>query len=136
MAKKANTQTVQAVRKTITKKELKEKIISKLASRGVSEPKSASAEQLYQATVQTVKEILVSDREKFKKRIKSFGVKKVYYLCMEFLVGRSLKNVAINLGIYAGLSEILTEFGSSFEDIYNCEVEPGLGNGGLGRLAA
>ena len=45
MAKKANTQTVQAVRKTITKKELKEKIISKLASRGISEPKSASAEQ-------------------------------------------------------------------------------------------
>ena len=136
MAKKANTQTVQAVRKTITQKKLKEKILAKLLTRGISDANLASDEQLYQATVQTVKEIMVSDREIFKRRIKSLGMKKVYYLCMEFLVGRSLKNAAINLGIYDSLSNILEEFGSSFENIYSCEVEPGLGNGGLGRLAA
>lgn len=136
MVKKANTQTNQADRKTPTDKELKEKIISKLTSRGISDPKSASDEQLYLATVQVIKEILISDRERFKRKIKTFHIKKVYYLCMEFLVGRSLKNAAINLGIYDSLSKLFADFGTTFENIYACEAEPGLGNGGLGRLAA
>ena len=79
---------------------------------------------------------MIEYRSDFKKRIKASGAKKICYLCMEFLVGRSLKNDTVNLGIYNDLSSILSEFGSSFEKIYACEVDPGLGNGGLGRLAA
>ena len=55
---------------------------------------------------------------------------------MEFLVGRALKNDAVNLGVYDELCSILSDFGSSFEKVFACEVDPGLGNGGLGRLAA
>ena len=106
MAKKSNTQTIQAVRKNITPEELKEKILSKLATRGISDPKDASDRQIYSATVQTVKEILASDREAFKRRIRSSEAKKVYYLCMEFLVGRSLKIAAQNLKIFDSLSKI------------------------------
>ena len=55
---------------------------------------------------------------------------------MEFLVGRSLKNITKNLGVYEELCTIFKDFGTDFEKVYSCEVDPGLGNGGLGRLAA
>ena len=121
MVKKTNAQTVQSDRKALTDKELKERIVLKLTSRGISDPKSASDEQLYMATVQVVKELLISDRERFKRKIKTFRMKKVYYLCMEFLVGRSLKNAAISLGIYDCLSKLFEDFGTTFENIYACE---------------
>ncbi len=120
----------------ITKEELKEKIEAKLVTRGIYDPTKASDEQLYQATVHTLKDIMLEYRADFKKRIKASDGKKICYLCMEFLVGRALRNDAMNLGLFNELSEILTEFGTSFEKIYSCEVDPGLGNGGLGRLAA
>ncbi len=120
----------------ITKQQLKEKIEAKLVTRGIYDPEKATDEQLYQATVHTLKDIMLDYRSDFKKRIKAANGKKICYLCMEFLVGRQLKNDAMNLGVYSELSEILTEFGTSFDKIYACEVDPGLGNGGLGRLAA
>ncbi len=120
----------------ITKSELKERIEAKLITRGVPDPKKATSEQLYQATVQTIKEIMLEYRSAFRKRIRAVDGKKICYLCMEFLVGRSLKNDSMNLGIYNELCEIMNDFDSSFESIYACEVDPGLGNGGLGRLAA
>ncbi len=123
-------------KRNITKEELKERIETKLVTRGITHPKEASSEQLYQATVASVKDIMLELRSEFKLRIKAHGAKKICYLCMEFLVGRSLKNDAVNLGIYEALTEILKEFDSSFEKIYACETDPGLGNGGLGRLAA
>lgn len=136
MAKTANSPYVSVNKKTFTKQELKEKIESKLVTRGVLDPKDATDEQLYQAVVHTVKDIMLEYRSDFKKRIKASGAKKICYLCMEFLVGRSLRNDTVNLGIYEELSSILSDFGSSFEKVYKCEVDPGLGNGGLGRLAA
>ena len=123
-------------KKIITKKELKSKIEAKLVSRGVANFSEATDEQLYQAVVYTVKDLMISYREQFKKRAKASSAKKICYLCMEFLVGRSLKNVSVNLGIYDDLCAVLGDFGSSFESVYSCEVDPGLGNGGLGRLAA
>ena len=120
----------------ITKQELKERIEEKLVTRGVFNPESATDEQIYQATVYTLKDIMLEYREAFKKRTKAANGKKVCYLCMEFLVGRALKNDAMNLGVYNDLCEILSDFGTSFDKIYSCEVDPGLGNGGLGRLAA
>jgi len=123
-------------KRKISKDELRERIEAKLLARGIIDPHDASDDQLYQATVATVKDIMIEYRTEFKKRKKSQNAKKICYLCMEFLVGRSLKNDTVNLGIYSDLCEILSEFDSSFEKIYSCEVDPGLGNGGLGRLAA
>ena len=120
----------------ISKQELKEKIESKLITRGIYNADSASEEQIYQATVQALKDIMLDYRAEFKKRAKAKDAKKVCYLCMEFLVGRSLKNDAENLGVYSDLCEILNDFGTDFEKVFACEVDPGLGNGGLGRLAA
>ena len=62
--------------------------------------------------------------------------KKVYYFSMEFLIGRLLENYLINLGIRDFVQEGLEEMGDSLHDICECEADPGLGNGGLGRLAA
>ena len=64
------------------------------------------------------------------------GQKKVYYISMEFLIGKLLSNNLINLGIYEELKEILTANGKSLAEIEDIEPEPSLGNGGLGRLAA
>ena len=123
-------------KRTVTKEELKERIETKLVTRGITYPKEAKPEQLYQATVASIKDIMLEYRNEFKIRKKARNSKKICYLCMEFLVGRSLRNDAISLGIYEELKEILKEFDSSFEKIYACETDPGLGNGGLGRLAA
>ncbi len=128
--------TLLGTKEKITKQQLKERIEAKLVTRGIIDPLDASEEQLYQATVQALKDIMLEERERFKKRIKAKSGKKVCYLCMEFLVGRFLKNDACNLGVYGDLCEIFTEYGTTFEKIYAHELDPGLGNGGLGRLAA
>ena len=128
--------TMSGLKTKISKEELSERIESKLLTRGIANPTSATNDQIYQATVSIIKEIMLEYRSKFKKRIKAADGKKICYLCMEFLVGRSLKNDTKNLGIYDDLCEILKTYGTSFDKIYECEVDPGLGNGGLGRLAA
>ncbi|MBQ1261083.1 MAG: glycogen/starch/alpha-glucan phosphorylase, partial [Clostridia bacterium] len=133
---KATANPITGQKDKITKSELRERIEGKLITRGICDPSLATDEQLYQATVQAIKDIMLEYREDFKKRIKAAAGKKVCYLCMEFLVGRALKNDAVNLGIYDQLCSVLSDLGSSFEKIYACEVDPGLGNGGLGRLAA
>ncbi len=128
--------TMSGLKTKISKEELSERIESKLLTRGIANPTSATNDQIYQATVSIIKEIMLEYRSKFKKRIKAADGKKICYLCMEFLVGRSLRNDTKNLGIYDDLCEILKTYGTSFEKIYECEVDPGLGNEGLGRLAA
>ncbi|MBE6643888.1 MAG: glycogen/starch/alpha-glucan phosphorylase [Ruminococcaceae bacterium] len=134
MIKQTNAQFGEKVK--ISKKELKAKIESKLVLRGAVNPKEANDEDLYQAIVYSLKDIMISYRDSFKKRAKASGAKKICYLCMEFLVGCSLRNVSVNLGVYDDLCEILKEYNTDFERIYSCEADPGLGNGGLGRLAA
>ncbi len=136
MQNKANSNLKTGEKEKITKQELRERIEAKLITKGVTDPKGAAVEQVYQATVQAIKDIMLEYRNDFKKRIKAKDSKKVFYLCMEFLVGRSLKNDAVNLGIYDELCSVLSDFGTSFDTVYSCEVDPGLGNGGLGRLAA
>lgn len=116
--------------------ELKKKIEAKLFSRGVTDPAKAENEQLYLATVAALKEIILDRRNQFKKRQKAAAAKKVCYLCMEFLVGRSLRTNAQNMKLFDALGEIYASYGKTFDEIYACEVDPGLGNGGLGRLAA
>ena len=136
MSKQPTTATNKQFIEKISKQALKERIESKLVTRGITDPRRADAEKIYNATVNAIKDIMLERRANFKNRIRSVNGKKICYLCMEFLVGRSLKNNAMNLGIYNDLCEIFNDFGTSFERIYSCEVDPGLGNGGLGRLAA
>ena len=119
-----------------TADELLALIRAKLLSRGISDLHAATSEQIYHATVYVMKDMLAAHRASFKKRIKAANGKKVCYLCMEFLIGRSFRSHAINLGIYDALQEVYRSIGTDFDSIYACEADPGLGNGGLGRLAA
>ena len=98
--------------------------------------KQASEEQIYKAVALCVKDILTERRAAFKKKISKNGAKQVYYLCMEFLLGRSLRNNLCNLGLEAEYRAVLESLGFSLDRIYECEPDAGLGNGGLGRLAA
>ena len=136
MINKASAHPVTGKKDKITKQELKERIEAKLITRGICDPTTASDEQIYQSTVLALKDIMLDYRNDFKKRVKKVDGKKICYLCMEFLVGRALKNDAMNLGLYSELCEVLADFGTTFDKVYACEVDPGLGNGGLGRLAA
>ena len=85
--------------------------------------------QLYTGVLQLTK-------EKMAETPAITGDKKVYYISMEFLIGKLLSNNLINLGIYEELSDILKKNGKNLADIEEAEPEPSLGNGGLGRLAA
>ena len=99
-------------------------------------PQEASREQIYKAVVMSVRDIMAEKHQKFHLRTKNARAKRVYYLCMEFLMGRSLKNSVYNLGIYNALSNALKSFHVTLEELYEEEPDAGLGNGGLGRLAA
>lgn len=96
----------------------------------------ASKEQIYRSVLLTVKDILAQKRSEFKRSAKSQQAKKIYYLCIEFLVGKSLKNNIQNLGLADQFGEILSETSTSLEELYDIEPDAALGNGGLGRLAA
>lgn len=118
------------------KEQVREALVSKLARYFGTTPDEATEEQIYKSVVLTVKDILTQKRSDFKVDTKKQRGKKIYYLCMEFLIGRSLRNNLRNLGIADTYGEVLSEFGFSLDEIYNLEPDPGLGNGGLGRLAA
>ena len=119
-----------------TKKEAKVAIEGKLSRFFGVSAKECTKEQLYKAVVMTVRDILLEKRNKYHAVTKADKSKKVYYLCMEFLLGRSLKNNVYNLGIEQALKGSLSDFGVTLEDLYELEPDAGLGNGGLGRLAA
>ncbi|MGN0168926.1 MAG: glycogen/starch/alpha-glucan phosphorylase [Acetatifactor sp.] len=86
--------------------------------------------------VQLYNSVLQLTKEQMEEKPVITGRKKVYYISMEFLIGKLLSNNLINLGIYDELSEILKKHGKNLADIEEAEPEPSLGNGGLGRLAA
>lgn len=122
--------------KKTAKSEIKEAIASKLARYYSTTPEEASELQMYKAVSLCVKDTLTKKASEFKSQYKMLQQKKLYYLCMEFLVGRQLRNNLRNLGIAEIYGEVLSEFGFDIDKIYSCEPDPGLGNGGLGRLAA
>ena len=136
MSTKASTKQLPSKNLPLTVEELEKKLSAKLLSRGVTDPASATPEQLYQAVVYLVKDVLNKNRTEFKRRTKAAESKRVCYLCMEFLIGRSLKNNLLNLGMFDSLGQVLGRFGRTFDEVFACEIDPGLGNGGLGRLAA
>lgn len=99
-------------------------------------PDTATEKQIYKSVILCVKDILTQKRSEYKEQIKLQQSKKVYYICMEFLIGRLLKNNLKNLGLEDTFSEVLSDLGYSLDALYAEEPDPGLGNGGLGRLAA
>ncbi len=122
--------------KSITEKEVRLLIEGKLSRYFGVSPKEATKDQIYKAVVMSVRDILLEKRQQFHKVMKSKKGKRVYYLCMEFLLGRSLKNNVYNLGLAEEYENALKYFGLTLEDLYEQEPDAGLGNGGLGRLAA
>ncbi len=102
---------------------------------GVS-PADASIDQMYKAVSMSVLDLLLQKKKEFNHNLKAEAPKRVYYLCMEFLVGRSLKTNLYNLGVVEDYKNVLNEFGFELEELYDQENDAGLGNGGLGRLAA
>lgn len=121
--------------KTYSKEYLKNEIISSLHQLRAT-PQNASIEQLYKATAITINKILTAKSRHYKAQNVSTGKKQISYLSIEFLIGRSLKNNLFNLNLTNTIKSILSEFDVDIEDVYNCEPDAGLGNGGLGRLAA
>ena len=121
---------------TPNKTEVKENIEAKLARYFGCVPKEASKEQMYKAVAMTLKDILTQKRGDFKHEVNREGAKRVYYMCFEFLLGRSMKTNLCNLGLQDEYSQVLKEYGFELDEILECEPDAGLGNGGLGRLAA
>ena len=100
------------------------------------DPERSGASDIYKALAYTLRDIMV---EKWIKTQKTFYVKekkRVYYLSLEFLIGRSLGNAITNLGLYDHVKQAVEGIGYSMEEIREQEEDAALGNGGLGRLAA
>lgn len=99
-------------------------------------PEDATEEQYYKAVAMIVRDDLAAKNSEFRHIANGQDSKKIYYLCMEFLMGRSLKNNLYNLNLTDVFDKALSSFGVSLNRIYELEPDAGLGNGGLGRLAA
>ena len=119
---------------TIT--ELASMIERKLSHNFGVTPTQASDELFYKATVLVLLEIMKERRAEFKKSVDEQEAKTVYYLSMEFLMGRSLKNNLYNLDLTDTMAKALAKFKVKLDKLYDFEPDAGLGNGGLGRLAA
>ncbi|MDE7395149.1 MAG: glycogen/starch/alpha-glucan phosphorylase [Clostridiales bacterium] len=119
-----------------TSEKMLELISDKLNRYFATSTKNASADQVYKALALVLRDKLLQKKQENNQRIVQGKYKRVYYLCMEFLLGRSLKNNLYNLGLEESAREALGSMGHKLEDIYELESDAGLGNGGLGRLAA
>lgn len=115
---------------------LADELVSKLKRYYGVSPSEANEEQMYKAVVLTVKDQLMRYRAETHNKVKETKAKRVYYMCMEFLIGRSLKNNICNLGLEGEYKKLLADYGFELDSIYEHESDAALGNGGLGRLAA
>ena len=121
---------------TLTKKQVKELISGKLSHYFGVSTQEATDEQYYKATALVVRELMHEGLREFRNEADNVNSKKIYYLSMEFLMGRSLKNNLFNLNLTKVFIDALKDFGIKIDKLYDCEPDAGLGNGGLGRLAA
>ena len=120
----------------LTVQEAKELITAKLSHNMGVAVKDATEEHFYKATALVVRDLMSKGYKEFTEKTVKQKKKTVYYLCMEFLLGRSLKNNVCNLNLEDTFNKALQGFGTDIENIYAQEPDAGLGNGGLGRLAA
>ncbi len=119
-----------------SKQEFEKMLTDKLFSEFAIDLNSATDEQIYRALALIVRAQLSAKRKRFMARTYGCNGKQVYYLCMEFLMGRSLRMNLFNLELNEVAEEVLKDHQIRLDRIYEHEPDAGLGNGGLGRLAA
>ncbi len=115
---------------------IKEDFPKKLQALYSVTPEEASDKQVYQVLSSVIVDILGAKRQSFINHTHSVGGKQIYYLSMEFLMGRSLKTSIYNLGIAEEVRAMLKKYTINMDKVFEHEPDAGLGNGGLGRLAA
>ena len=120
----------------ISKEALKEMIRDNVKMLYRKALEKATVEEIYQAAAFTVRDIISENWIKTHDEYYEKDEKVVYYLSMEFLMGRFLGNGLINLEMFEEVKEVFDELGVDFNMVEDAEPGPGLGNGGLGRLAA
>jgi starch phosphorylase len=120
----------------ISKAQFKKDFQKKMLSLYSQEIEDSSSSEKYFALGYLVKDYISENWAKTARKYEKYGEKQVYYFSIEFLLGRLLGSNLLNLGIRDTVKEALTEMGIDLTDIEKVEVDPGLGNGGLGRLAA
>ena len=119
-----------------TKKEFEKILKDTLMSECGVTLEVASPGQIYRCLAMITRQIMSDRQKKFQAKTLGQGKKQVYYLCMEFLMGRSLRTSLFNLGLNEVAEAVLDDAGIRIDTIYEQEPDAGLGNGGLGRLAA
>ena len=124
------------MKKTLTPSEARDMIVSKLSHNFGVIPTEATDEHYYKAVALILRDMMSHEYTAFTNAAEAQNKKTVYYLCMEFLMGRSLKNTLYNLGLTDVMTKALQGLNIKIENIYEQEPDAGLGNGGLGRLAA
>ena len=120
----------------ISKEQIKIQIQNNISRYFGIAAEDATKAQIYKAAIVTVRDILSVKRKEFNHKVKNAGRKRIYYLSIEFLLGRSLRNNLQNLSLEDDFEDVLDELGVKLDEIYDMEEDAGLGNGGLGRLAA
>lgn len=120
----------------ISTDKLKELIVHKLECTLAKEPHSAGKHEWWSASCQAVKELILSRFIQTQKVQHDANARRLYYLSLEYLPGRFFANNLCNAGLLDTMREALHELGQDFDEICNEEPDPGLGNGGLGRLAS
>lgn len=124
------------MKNSISTSQAKKLITDKLSHFFGVSPSDATDEQFYKAVSMIVRDRLSEQNSDFRQTAGNQDSKQIYYLCMEFLMGRSLKNNLYNLGLTSVFEEALSLMGVKLDNLYEIEPDAGLGNGGLGRLAA
>ena len=119
-----------------TKREFEKLLKDKLTSECNVTLDTASADQIYRCLASVTRQIMSDRQKQFQSKVLGEGKKQVYYLCMEFLMGRSLRTSLFNLGLNEVAESVLADADVKSDTIYEQEPDAGLGNGGLGRLAA
>ena len=116
--------------------DVKEKIEGTLSHNFSVTPENATDNEYYKAVALILRDLMSAGRNEQLEHPKNPKTKRIYYLCMEFLLGRSLKNTLYNLGLEENVRTALKEMNVDLHRLYDQEPDAGLGNGGLGRLAA
>ena len=119
-----------------TKREFEKLLKDKLMSECNVTLDMASADQIYRCLAMITRQIMSDRQKQFQSKVLGEGKKQVYSLCMEFLMGRSLRTSLFNLGLNEVAESVLADADVKIDTIYEQEPDAGLGNGGLGRLAA
>ena len=117
-------------------KELKDELVKTLRADYGYDADDATILQMYGSVLNVVREKLLDKRGDYNESLKHSDKKRIYYMSMEFLVGRSLQNNLYNLNMEKEMRQAVKELGFDLDKIYEMEPDAGLGNGGLGRLAS